>query len=34
MHKYTIGVLIGLMAMTIAGCFIEGPAVPYAYSPV
>jgi hypothetical protein len=33
MHKLTIGVLIGLMVMTISGCFVEGPAVPYSYSP-
>jgi hypothetical protein len=33
MHKFTMGILIGVMALTISSCLIEGPAVPYAYSP-
>ncbi len=33
MHKFTMGILIALMAMTVSSCLIEGPAVPYVYLP-
>ena len=35
MHKVAMRAVMILMAMTIlTSCFIEGPAVPYAYSPI